>query len=200
MANPPESVKISESSKVSERTQNYILKPTLHPNGWKLEVKEGNGALLFSVLRYPTAPPQFKLLPANEQKIGPLRIRTTAVGDVLRYTLRDDKQELLSILQALNSPLVSVRNQQRETIARFSALSPDIVLLRALQGSVARLRFMEKPGPLRFQIECDAQHGDQWLYAVILYTVARIESPEATPRLEEKPEQDEDVTSKSAKR
>jgi len=200
MARSRKTVKTLKSSKVSERTQHYILKPTLHPNGWKLEVRAGNGTLLFTVLKHPTTPHQFKLLPANEQKVSPLRIRTTAVRDVLRYTLREDRQELLSILQALNSPLVSVRNQQRETIARFSPLSPEIVLLRAISGSVAHLRFKEKPEPLGFQIECEAQPSDQWLYAIILYAVTRIESYEPLSRLEEKTQQDEDMTAESVKR
>ncbi|MFX1317603.1 MAG: hypothetical protein ACFE9D_00565 [Promethearchaeota archaeon] len=199
MARPRKTVKTTKYSEVSERTQHYILKPFLHPNGWKLEVREGNGLLLFTVLKHPTTPPQFKLLPANKQKIGSLRIKTTVVRDVLRYTLRQGKQELLSILQALNSPLVSVRNQQHETIARFSTLSPEIVLLRAIRGSVAHLRFKEKPEPFGFQIECDAQPLNQWLYAIILYAVARIESYEPNSHLEEKTQQDEDVTAENVK-
>jgi hypothetical protein len=201
MAGPHESVKTSTSSKVSERTRNYILKPILHPNGWKLEVQEKkNGTLLFTVIKHPTTPPQFKLVPTNESKDGPLRIRATAVRDVLRYTLFKDKQETLSILQALNSPLVSVRNQQRETIARFSTLSPEIVLLRVIRGSVARLRLKEKPEPFGFQIECEVQPGDQWIYAIILYAVARIESYEPVSGLAEETEQDKDVTGENVKR
>ncbi len=200
MARPHEIVKTVKSSKSSKRTKNYILKPALHPNGWKLQIGEGDGTPLFTVLKHPTTPPQFKLLPENKQKVSPLRIRTTAVRDVLRYTLFEDRQELLSILHALNSPVVSVRNQQRETIARFSTLSPEIVLLRAIRGSVAYLRFKEKPEPLGFQIECEAQPSNQWLYAIILYVVARIESYESISRLDEKTQPDEDVPAENVKR
>jgi hypothetical protein len=194
MARSDESVKSSQSSKNFQRTKRYILKPALHPNGWKLEVTEGTGALLFTVLSHPTIPPHFKLHPAHQQKTHPMRIKFHAVKDVRRYTLLKDKQELLSILQTPHHPLVSVRNPQRETIARFSLLSSEIVLLRAIPGSVARLRIKERPEPLRFQIETEAQPGDQWLHAIILYAIALIESSEPTPFPEEEKEHDEDMT------
>jgi hypothetical protein len=193
MARSDESVKSSKSSKNFQRTQRYILKPALHPNGWKLEVMEGTGTLLFTVLSHPTTPPHFKLLPANQQKTHPLRIKVHSIRDVRRYTLLKDKQELVSLLQTPNSPLVSVRNHQRETIARFSPLSPEIVLLRAIPSSVARLRVKERPEPLRYQIEAKAQPGDQWLHAIILYAIARIELPEPAPLSEEEIEHDENM-------
>jgi hypothetical protein len=100
---------------------------------------------------------------------------------VLRYTLTEGDDELLSIHSVLNSPSVRLQNEHRQTIARFSTFSQEIVIIRTPTASVARLKFKEKPAPLKFQVSCTAEAGLQWLYAIILYTIARIEAEDATP-------------------
>jgi hypothetical protein len=167
-----------------QRTCHYILKSCLHPHGWKLEVKEHNGSMLFEVIRLPTAPPYYKLHSHKVHNVIPMKIKSTTIEDVLHYTLFEGNQEQLSIRSILKTPVVHLRNQQRKTIARFLPFTPKITLLRAPTGSVARLRFKEITSPLHFQIECDAEPGLQWLYAIILYSIARLEIMEAdSPQL-----------------
>jgi hypothetical protein len=178
-------MKISASSKNAQRTQHYVLQPSLHPHGWKLEVKEGTGPLLYTIFRRPTTPPTFKVHSSKPSKAESLRIKSKLMEDVVHYTLLEGTQEQLSIRTISNSPLVSVRDQQRKTIARFSPISPEIVLLRTHTGSVARLRIKERAAPLKVQIECEAKPGVEWLYAIILYIIARIESPKPIPQQEE---------------
>ena len=104
---------------------------------------------------------------------------------MLRYTLSNGNDELLSIHSVLDSPSVRLQNAQRQTIARFSIISQELVIIRTPTASVARLKFKEKPSPLNFQVSCTAEADLQWLYAIILYTVARIEAVDATPLPEE---------------
>ena len=107
------------------------------------------------------------------------------IGPVLRYTLTEGDDELLSILSVLNAPSVRVQDKHRQTIARFTSMSQEIVILRTPTASVARIKFKEKPAPLNFQVNCTAEGGLPWLYAIILYTVSRIEAEDATPLPEE---------------
>jgi hypothetical protein len=126
-----------------------------------------------------------------------MKIKSTTIEDVSRYTLFKGNQEQLSIRSSTNSPVVLLRNQQRKTIARFSPLSPEVVLLRTHTASVARLRFKKKPAPLHFQVECKTEADLQWLYAIILYSIAQIETPETAPLPETEGVQDEDEASES---
>lgn len=179
------------------RTQKYVLHPSLHPHGWKLEVRESTGNLLYEILRHPTQPIQFKLQSPKSQTNNLLKIKTRTIGDVLRYSLFEGKQEQLSLRLIPNAPVVLLRNQERKTIARFSPLRPDVVILRTPTASVARLRFKEKPSPLHFQIECETVAGEEWFYAIILYTVARIEAAQPEPLRDNEVMQDEDEGSDS---
>ena len=186
MSHSDEPVKISNSSKNSQRTQHYLLKPSLHPHGWKLDVKEGTGTPLFKVLKHPTIPTHYKLYSFKSQNLTPWKIKITTIEDVIRYTLFDETQEQFSIRKTPKSPIVLFRNRQRNTLARFSPLSSEIILLRTPTTSVAQLRFKERPPPLHFQVECETEPDLQWLYAIILYVIARIEMPEPAPHPTEK--------------
>ncbi len=181
MSKSDESEKATTPSQTSLRTHHYLLKPSLHPHGWKLEVRDGSGSPLYEVTKHPTTPIHYKLRPIKTPDSTPMKIKSAYIGHVLRYTLIKGDNELLSIHSVLNSPLVRIRNEQRQTIARFSALSQDLVIIRTPTALVARLKFKEKPTPLNFQVNCTAEAGLQWLYAIMLYTVARIEAEDATP-------------------
>lgn len=185
MSQSDESGRVPTPSQTSPRTHYYILKPSLHPHRWKIEVRDGSGTLLYGVTRHPTTPLHYKLRSKKKPKSAPLKIKTAYIGQVLRYTLTDGNDELLSIHSVLDSPSVRLQNAQRQTIARFSTISQELVIIRTPTASVARLKFKEKPSPLNFQVSCTAEAGLQWLYAIILYTVARIEAVDATPLPEE---------------
>jgi hypothetical protein len=177
--------RVTTPSQTSQRTHHYILKPSLHPHGWKIEVRGGSGTLLYEVTKHPTTPIHYKLRPIKKPKSTPMKIKSAYIGHVLRYTLIEGDIERLSILSVLNSPSVLLHNDQHQTIARFSTISQEIVIIRTPTASVARLKFKEKPAPLNFQVNCTAEAGLQWLYAIILYSVARIEAADATPFPEE---------------
>ncbi len=179
------------SSMDSRQTLHYVLKSSLHHHGWKLEVRELKGPLLFKVIRHPIHPSYYKLQSLNSQKINPMKIKSLLFEDTFRYVLYDGNKEQVSILSDQNSPEVLFRNHQRKTIARFSPLSSEVVLLRTPRATVARLRFKEKPTPLSFKVECEAEVGLQWLFALILYSVAHIENTKPTPH-PEKTELEED--------
>lgn len=192
MSSFDEHVKDTKSSTVPQRTRHYHLKPKFHPHGWKLEIKEGKGPIVLEVDRLPTTVPHYKLHSHKSPKMIPLKIKSTTIEDVIRYTLFEGNQEQMSIQWAFNSSVVLLRNQQRKTIARFLPITTEIVLLRTPTGSVARLRFKEKPAPVHYQIECEAQIGLQWLYAIVLYSIARIERIEIPPLPKDKVNQEEE--------
>jgi hypothetical protein len=176
-----ESGRVTTPSQTSQRTHHYILKPSLHPHGWKITVRDGSGTLLYEVLRHPTTPIQYKLHSGKKPESTPLTIKSAYIGHVLRYTLIKGDDALLSIHLVVNPPSVRLQNEQRQTIARFSIISQEIVIIRTPTASVARLKFKKKPAPLNFQVNCTAEEGLQWLFAIILYTVACIEAEDATP-------------------
>ena len=175
-----ESGRAATPSQTSQRTHHYVLKPTLHPHGWKLVINDGSGTLLYEVTRHPTTPVHYKLRASKTPKSTPLKIKSVKIGHVLRYTLTEGDDELLSIYLGLNAPSVRVQDKQRQTIARFSNINEEIVMLRTPTASVARIKFKEKPAPLNVQVNCTAEGDLQWLYAIILYTVARIEDEDVT--------------------
>jgi hypothetical protein len=73
-------------------------------------------------------------------------------------------------------------------------ITSEIVLLRTPSLSVARLRFKDKPAPLRYQIECNTDADPKWLLASILYSIARVETAETPPFSEEIPLEMDDST------
>ncbi len=198
MSRSGEPVKTTKSSQDSQRSQHYVLKPSLHPHGWKLEVREGKGHLLYEITRLPTQPIRYRLKSPKPTIRNLLKIKTLTIEDVTRYSLVNGTEEQLSIRATPNASVVLLRNQERKTIARFSPLNPEVVILRTPTRSIARLRFKEKPSPLHFQVESEATAGLQWLHAIILYTVARIETSKPAP-LPEEVDQDKDETSESSK-
>ena len=196
MSHSGEPAKTTKSSQDSQRSHHYVLKPSLHLHGWKLEVRADTGHLLYEITRLPTQPIRYRLKSPEQTTGNPLKIKTLTIDDVTRYSLVDGAKELLSIRATPTTSMVLLRDQERKTIARFSPLNPEVVILRTPTTSIARLRFKEKPAPLHFQVESEAIKGLQWLHAVILYTVARIEAHKPGP-LPEEVDQDEDETSKS---
>jgi hypothetical protein len=195
MSHSEEPVKSHLDLQGSSRTHHYFLTPSLHPHRWKLTIQEEGGPPLFRIIRHPTVPPFFKLRSLKSQKDKVLKIKSTTIEDVTRYSLVEKKQEQLSIRSTSTSPVVFLRNQQRKTIGHFLPISPEIILLRTPNATVARLRLKEKPPPLRFQIECEIRDRQQWLFAVLLYTIFRIEVAESVPLPQEKPPEKMDNTS-----
>ncbi|MFX1576412.1 MAG: hypothetical protein ACFFCF_04490 [Promethearchaeota archaeon] len=187
MARSEKSVKSHPDLQGSSRTQRYFLTPSLHPHGWKLTIQEEGGPSLYQIIRHPTVPPFFKLRSLKSQKDEVLKIKSTRIEDITRYSLVEKNQEQLSIRSTSTSPVVFLRNQQRKTIGHFLPISPEIILLRTPNATVARLRLKEKPPPLRLQIECEIRDKQQWLFAVLLYSIFRIEVAESVPLPQEKP-------------
>lgn len=195
MSHSEEPVKGPQASRDSSRTHRYFLTPSLHPHGWKLKVQEEGDPPLFRVIRHPTDPTFYKLHSLKSPKDVVLKIKSTMIEDVTRYSLVERNQEQLSIRSTSTSPVVLLRNQQRKTIGRFLPISPEIILLRTPNATIARLRFKEKPSPLKFQIECEIGDAQQWLFAIILYSIFRIETAESVPLSQEKPPEEMDATS-----
>ncbi|MFW9935480.1 MAG: hypothetical protein ACFFDU_08290 [Candidatus Thorarchaeota archaeon] len=196
MSHSKEPVKSHPDLQDSSRPHHYFLTPSLHPHGWKLTIQEEGGPPLFRIIRYPTVPPFFKLRSLKSPKDEALKIKSTTIEDVTRYSLVEKNQEQLSIRSTSTSPVVFLRNQQRKTIGHFLPISPEIILLRTPNATVAHLRLKEKPPPLRFQIECEIRDKQPWLFAVLLYSIFRIEVAESVQLPQEKsPERMDDTSS-----
>jgi hypothetical protein len=187
MSHSEEPVKSPPALRGSSRTHRYFLTPSLHPHGWKLTIQEEGAPPLFRVIRHPTVPTFYKLHSLKSQKDVVLKIKSTTIEDVTRYSLVEKNQEQLSIRSTSTSPVVFLRNQQRKTIGHFLPISPEIILLRTPNATVARVRLKEKPPPLRYQIECEIRDKQKWLFAVLLYSIFRIEVAESVPSPQEKP-------------
>ncbi len=171
----------SSANKVSSRTilprlNQYVLIPRLHPNGWKLLIQDATEHLLFEVFRRPTTPLRYQVQPAPTQKGESLVIKSLNIGEITRYTLYQGTQEILSIRFASESKKVFLRNPARQTIAQFIILSSKVTLLQTENRMVARLRFRDHPSPSGFLVKCEIADESRWLYAIIVFTVAQIET------------------------
>ncbi len=187
MTSTDEHRKVSLPSLASQQPTHYLLTPLLHPNGWRLEVRNDEGTLFYNVTRKLTEPISYILYSYKPIKTPPRKIKSTPLDNVPRFSLYKDRLEQLSILSILPSSIVLVRSPSRKVIARFIPLTSKIVFLRTPTTSVGRLRFKDKPAPLHYQIECRTDPNPQWLLASILYAIARIETAETPITLEELP-------------
>lgn len=174
--------KVSPPSSASQPPSQYILTPLLHPNGWKLEVRDKEETLFHKVTRKLTEPISYTLHSYKPIKAPPMKIKSTSINGVPRFSLYKGHLEQLSILLTLPSSTILVRESSRKVIARFIPLTPEIVHLCTPTTSVGRLRFKDKPAPLHYQIECHLDSDSTWLLASILYTITRMETA-ATPSI-----------------
>jgi hypothetical protein len=172
----------------------YVLRTYLHPNEWKLQLRDSSGQTLFEVLRRPTKPIRYRVQTKQVKESLLTTIKTITIGDIQRYILFEGNQAKLSIRQSASSPLVLLQDPKRKTIARFTSITPELTLLRTQTNVIARLRFKEYPMSVGFIVDCQVQPILNWLYAILLYVTAQIESlsasslPEEVPR--DKPEDD----------
>lgn len=169
-----ESTKKAPLSKKSHFKRRYVIRPLLHPNDWKLEITDDVNQSLFEVTRRLTSPIRYRVQAIKSSQSEQLVIKTSHIGDIIRYSLLKKGQELLSLRYVTSSTITTLRDQNRNAIARFTPLTPEITLLRAASSSVARLRYKESPTTLGFTVECEVTPEQQWLLGVLLYVIAYI--------------------------
>ena len=180
MSHADKSVKQGDSLKTSQRPEKYVLRPKLHPGGWKLLVQKTSGLTLLQITRRSTTPPRYLAKPFPPFEIKPFVIKVMTVGEVQRYSLIANGHEALSIRQAAYPNMVLLRDAQRQIIARFTPISPEMILLRTDAASVGRIRFKETPGAFEFIAVCNTVAELRWLQGVILYVIAQLEEKMAT--------------------
>ncbi len=190
MPHADKSVKQRDSLKTDLRTERYILRPKLHPSGWKLLIQKTSGHTLLQIRRRSTTPPRYLAKPFVPFEIKPFVIKSKTIGEVQSYSVIADGEETLSIRQATSPQVVLLRDAQRQIVARFTPISPEIILLRTDATSVGQIRFKETPGAFGFIAICNTVAELRWLQGVILYVIAQLEekmavSPIETPELEE---------------
>ena len=161
-------------------TKRYVLKPQLHPNKWKLQLKDSSGQIIYEILRRLTIPIQYRVKTNQLQESNPLTIKTVTIGDIQRYTFFEGNQAKLSIRQSASSKLVLLQDAKRKIIAHFISITPEITLLRAQTNVIAHLRFKENPTPVGFVVDCHVQPELKWLHAILLYVIAKFEEPKSS--------------------
>ncbi|MFW9983346.1 MAG: hypothetical protein ACFFCB_01290 [Candidatus Odinarchaeota archaeon] len=80
--------------------------------------------------------------------------------------------------------MVLLRDAQRQIVARFTPISPEIILLRTDATSVGQIRFKETPGAFGFIAICNTVAELRWLQGVILYVIAQLEEKMTAPLIE----------------
>lgn len=193
MSYAEKSMKQVDSSKTKQRTKQYILRPKLHPSGWKLQVQTASGQTLLQITRRSTTPPRYLAQAFPPFEIEPFVIKAMTIGEVQRYSLLEAGHEVLSIRQAASPPVVLLRDAQRQIVARFTPISPEVILLRTDAVSVGRLRFKEMPGEFGFITDCSTIAELRWLQGVILYVIARLEEKMVVPLTDAAELEEEDV-------
>jgi hypothetical protein len=120
-------------------------------------------------------------------------MKAMAIGKVQRYSLIEAGHEVLSIRQAASPQVVLLRDVQRQIVARFTTISPEVILLRTDAISVGRLRFKEMPGAFGFIVDCSTVAELRWLQGIILYVIARLEEKMVAPLTDDEELEEEDV-------
>ncbi len=185
MAPYEEPPKESPQSTPTSPTKRYVLQPHLHPNKWKLQLKDSSGQIIYKILRRLTIPIRYRVQTNQLQETNPLTIKTVTIGDIQRYIFFEGNQAKLSLRQSASSELVLLQDAKRKIIAHFISITPEITLLRAQTNVIARLRFKENPTPAGFVVDCQVQPELKWLHAILLYVIAKIEEPKPSTLPEE---------------
>lgn len=181
MSHAYKSVKQWDSLKTGQRTAQYFLRPKLHPSGWKLLIQNASEQTLLQIKRRSTTPPRYLAQTFPPFEIKPFFIKTLTVGEVQRYLIIANGHETLSIRQAASPQVVLLRDAQRQIVAQFTSISPEIILLRTDTTSVGRIRFKDTPGAFGFIAVCNIVPELPWLQGIILYVVAQLEEKTITP-------------------
>ncbi|MFX0079483.1 MAG: hypothetical protein ACFE8O_09620 [Candidatus Hermodarchaeota archaeon] len=184
MSSADKSVKQGDSLKADHRTEQYVLRPKPYPGGWKLLIQKTSGHTLLQIIRRSTTPPHYLAKAFPPFEIKPFVIKALTVGEVQRYSIIANEQEALSIRQAASPQVVLLRDAQRQILARFTPISPEIILLRKDASSVGRIRFKDTPRAFGFIAFCKIIAELRWLHGIILYVIAQLEEKAATPLLE----------------
>ncbi len=184
MSHADKSVKQGESLKTEKLTEQYVLRPKLHPDGWKLLVQNASGQTLIQIIRRSTTPPRYHAQPIPPFEIKPFVIKAMTIREVRRYSIIANGHETLSIRQTASPQVVLLRDAQRQIVARFTPISPEIIILRTDATSVGRIRFKDTPGTIGFIAVCNTFAELRWLQGVMLYVIAQLEEKMATPLIE----------------
>jgi len=184
MSHSDKSVKQGPSLEADQRTEQYILRAKLHPSGWKLLLQKTSGHTLLQITRRSTTPPRYLAKTFPPFEIKPFVIKALTVGEVQRYSLIANGHDALSIRQAASPQVVLLQDAQRQTIARFTPISPEIILLRTDTTSVGRIRSKDTPGAFGFITFCSTVAELRWLHGVILYVITKLEEKLAKPFIE----------------
>lgn len=160
----------------TRQKEHYTLLPKLHPNKWKLIVLDYAGQEIFHLTRLPTNPMRYRGQAIQPANVHPITIKTTKIGAIAYYSLFAANEELFSIRYPVSSPIVTLWGKNRKVIAHFKPISSDLIFLQTDSTRIARIHFKEKPSPLGLVIESQVDSENHWLYAIILYAIACIES------------------------
>ncbi len=168
----------NKSVPLTSKTQkgHYVLLPKLHPNRWKLVVLDLAGREIFHVIRLPTNIIRYRIQAIPPVNDNPITVKTIKVGTLQYYSLFVTTEEQFSIRFPSSSPIVTLYGKNRKVVAYFKPLHSDIVFLQTDTKRVARIQFKEKPSVLGFAIKSEVEPENHWLYAIILYAIAWIES------------------------
>ncbi|MFX1299370.1 MAG: hypothetical protein ACFFAL_03495 [Promethearchaeota archaeon] len=184
MSHSDKSVKQGTSSKADQRIEQYVLRPKPHPSGWKLLIQKTSGHTLLQITRRSTIPPRYLAKAFPPFEIQPFVIKVLTIGEVQRYSIIANGHDILSIRQATSPQVALLQDAQRQTIARFTPISPEIILLRTDTTSVGRIRFKDTPSAFGFIAFCNTGVELRWLHGVILYVITKLEEKIAKPFIE----------------
>jgi len=150
----------------------YIIKPRPHPSGFALHVEDTQNNLVYRINSRVTYQQRY-LIKLPDDSL--LEIKPILLGTTRRYKLLENGAELLSIHQGSSSGEFFLRDSKRKIIAHFIPITSMKILLRSTTSVVARISLLEYPPPRGFHIICDVNNNNQWVYAVLMYTVASID-------------------------
>jgi len=150
----------------------YIIRQRPSPR-IELRVDDAQGKQVFCIMRRPTHPPSYTLIPTGGEDRTPLTVKTMKLPPIKRYTLTQGDTLLLTLQPIPARGVYSLRNGQR-LLGRFIPVNSILTFLRTPTYITARIRLLPTPPPT-IHATCDIAPQRQWLLATLLYLIALID-------------------------
>jgi len=162
------------SRSLASTLKRYTVRQRPSPGKVELRVEGAQGQQVFRIIRRPSHPPRYLLIPTSDEETQ-LLVRPMKIPIANRYTLTQEETTLLTLQRILTVEGYRLRDGQRRLLGRFVPVNPSLTILRTPTTITARIRLLPAPPPLRVHALCDVAPQHPWLLATLLYLIALID-------------------------
>ncbi len=172
--NTPSTQKLAKTSTPPDSIP-YTIHYRPYPSGLKLHVNDALNQPIYHIYRQSSIAQSYTIRDLRNLYSTSLQIKIKELSMGKHYILTANHITQLSIRPSPIPKELLLLDTHQKIIARFLSLRSNLVVLRTTNAEFARIHVFKLPSPRKLKIKANLHPDQQWLFALFLYAIAKVE-------------------------